>query len=50
MTDYDSVLADMVQVAHEAGALTLQHFARFRDLEIGIKGPAGLGRRAVDSR
>jgi myo-inositol-1(or 4)-monophosphatase len=40
MIDYDSVLADMVQVARDAGALTLKHFARFRDLEIGIKGPA----------
>ena len=40
MINYDAVLADMVQVAREAGALTLRHFARFRDLEIGIKGPA----------
>lgn len=38
--NYDAVLADMVAVAREAGALTLEHFARFRDLEIGIKGPA----------
>jgi myo-inositol-1(or 4)-monophosphatase len=38
--NYDAVLADMVTVAREAGALTLRHFARFRDLEIGIKGPA----------
>ena len=38
--NYDAVLADMVAVAREAGALTLRHFARFRDLEIGIKGPA----------
>ena len=30
----------MVGVAREAGALTLRHFARFRELEIGIKGPA----------
>lgn len=36
----DKVLADMVAVAREAGALTMQHFARFRDLEIGVKGPA----------
>ena len=34
------VLADMVGGAREAGALTLRHFARFRELEIGIKGPA----------
>ena len=38
--NYDAILADIVQVAREAGALTLRHFARFRDLEIGIKGPA----------
>ena len=31
--NYDAVLADMVAVAREAGALTLRHFARFRDLE-----------------
>ena len=37
---YDAILADMVAVAREAGALTLEHFKRFRDLEIGIKGPA----------
>jgi len=38
--NYDAVLADMVAVAREAGTLTLRHFARFRELEIGIKGPA----------
>ncbi len=38
--DYSAILADMVAVARDAGALTLEHFARFRDLEIGIKGPA----------
>ena len=38
--NYDAILADMVAVARQAGALTLKHFARFRDLEIGIKGPA----------
>lgn len=37
---YDAVLADMIAVAREAGALTLDYFKRFRDLEIGIKGPA----------
>jgi myo-inositol-1(or 4)-monophosphatase len=36
---YDKVLDDMVSVARAAGALTLTHFARFRDIEIGIKGP-----------
>lgn len=38
--DYGAVLADMVAAAREAGALTLKHFGRFRDLEIGVKGPA----------
>jgi myo-inositol-1(or 4)-monophosphatase len=38
--NYQAVLADMIAVAREAGALTLTHFKRFRDLEIGIKGPA----------
>jgi myo-inositol-1(or 4)-monophosphatase len=37
---YDAVLDEMVATAREAGALTLEHFKRFRDLEIGIKGPA----------
>lgn len=37
---YDAVLADMVAVAREAGALTQGFFKNFRDLEIGIKGPA----------
>jgi myo-inositol-1(or 4)-monophosphatase len=37
--DYHAVLADMVSTAREAGALTLEHFKRFRDLEIGVKGP-----------
>lgn len=38
--DYQAVLADMVTVARQAGALTQGYFARFRELEIGIKGPA----------
>ena len=38
--NYESILADMVAVARDAGALTLEHFERFRELEIGIKGPA----------
>jgi len=37
---YDAVLADMVAAAREAGALTQSYFARFRELEIGVKGPA----------
>ena len=37
---YEAVLADMVAVAREAGALTLRYFRRFRELEIGVKGPA----------
>ena len=39
-TSYADVLDDMTAVAREAGALTLRHFERFRELEIGIKGPA----------
>ncbi len=38
--DYRAVLTEMVAVARDAGALTLDHFGRFRDLDIGIKGPA----------
>jgi myo-inositol-1(or 4)-monophosphatase len=37
---YDAILADMVECAREAGAITQRHFAKFRDIEIGIKGPA----------
>ena len=37
--DYSSILNDMVATTREAGALTLEHFRRFRDLDIGIKGP-----------
>ncbi|WDR03295.1 hypothetical protein PSQ19_03825 [Devosia algicola] len=37
---YDEILANMVGVAREAGALTQGYFERFRELEIGIKGPA----------
>ncbi|MET3898499.1 myo-inositol-1(or 4)-monophosphatase [Devosia sp. UYZn731] len=39
-TDYDAVLADITELARQAGALTLGYFKRFRELEIGIKGPA----------
>lgn len=39
MTDLNRILDDMIAAAREAGALTLDHFKRFRDLEIGIKGP-----------
>ena len=37
---YETILADMVTVARAAGALTQTYFERFRELEIGIKGPA----------
>jgi myo-inositol-1(or 4)-monophosphatase len=37
---YDAILSDMVEVARKAGALTQSYFVRFRELEIGIKGPA----------
>jgi len=40
MPDHEAVLEDMIATAREAGALTLEYFARFRDLEIGVKGPA----------
>ena len=36
---YEAVLDDMVSVARQAGELTQRHFRRFRDIEIGIKGP-----------
>lgn len=37
--DYGNILDHMIATARDAGALTLKHFARFRDLEVGIKGP-----------
>jgi len=40
MPDYTAILAEMVATARAAGALTQGYFARFRELEIGIKGPA----------
>lgn len=40
MQSYDAVLADMVAIARQAGALTQRYFAKFRELDIGIKGPA----------
>jgi myo-inositol-1(or 4)-monophosphatase len=36
----EAVLEDMVAVAREAGEVTQRHFRRFRDIEIGVKGPA----------
>lgn len=38
--DYSAILDDMVTTARAAGALTQAAFARFREIEIGIKGPA----------
>ncbi len=35
-----AILEDLVDLARRAGELTLRHFRRFRDIEIGIKGPA----------
>lgn len=40
MTTYEAALETAVAAAREAGALTLDYFRRFRELEIGIKGPA----------
>ena len=37
---HDNILDDMVAVARAAGAITQSHFKHFRDIEIGIKGPA----------
>lgn len=37
--DYNAILDTMVATVREAGVLTLDHFQRFRDIEIGIKGP-----------
>ncbi|MBO0662510.1 inositol monophosphatase [Jiella sp. MQZ9-1] len=37
--DYSAVLADMVAAARAAGALTLDYFKRFGELEVGVKGP-----------
>jgi myo-inositol-1(or 4)-monophosphatase len=37
---YATVLDDMTAIARAAGELTLRHFRRFRDIEVGIKGPA----------
>src|SRR3954468_22427218 len=39
-TNYEAVLADITELAREAGALTVGYFKQFRDLKIGIKGPA----------
>lgn len=35
-----AILDDLVDLTRRAGALTQRHFRRFRDIEIGIKGPA----------
>lgn len=37
---YEGVLEHMAATARQAGRLTLEHFHRFRDIEVGIKGPA----------
>lgn len=37
--NYTAILEDMIATTREAGALTLEHFRRFRDIEIGVKGP-----------
>ncbi|QEE43419.1 inositol monophosphatase (plasmid) [Rhizobium sp. WL3] len=39
LIDPANVLADMIEAARRAGALTLAHFHRRESLEIGIKGP-----------
>ncbi|UXT52417.1 inositol monophosphatase [Agrobacterium tumefaciens] len=37
--NYTAILEDMIATTREAGALTLEHFRRFHDIEIGVKGP-----------
>lgn len=37
--NYTAILEDMIATTREAGALTFEHFRRFRDIEIGVKGP-----------
>lgn len=37
--NYTAILEDMIATTREAGALTLEHFRRFREIEIGVKGP-----------
>jgi myo-inositol-1(or 4)-monophosphatase len=38
--NYDRILAEMVECARGAGVITQRYFETFRDIEIGIKGPA----------
>lgn len=40
LTDLTAILAEMVATARAAGEVTQAYHARFRELEIGIKGPA----------
>lgn len=37
--DYAAILAQLEAIVREAARITQAHFARFRDIEIGIKGP-----------
>jgi Inositol monophosphatase family len=37
--DYAKILTELEAIVREAAVLTQAHFARFRDIEIGIKGP-----------
>jgi myo-inositol-1(or 4)-monophosphatase len=37
--DYAKILTELEAIVREAAAVTQAHFARFRDIEIGIKGP-----------
>ena len=38
--NYETILAEVVECARQAGAITQHYFDKFRDIEIGIKGPA----------
>jgi myo-inositol-1(or 4)-monophosphatase len=37
--DYATILTELEAIVREAAAVTQAHFARFRDIEIGVKGP-----------
>lgn len=37
--DVDSILVDLIETVRAASVVTQAHFARFREIEIGVKGP-----------
>ena len=38
--NYEAILAEVVTCARQAGEITQRYFEKFRDIDIGIKGPA----------